>query len=59
MTTVQCSEKRYVQLQTRCKTGVLTHAEQQELQDLAQQKLFGMFKSDPSLLAVFKRLKDR
>ena len=50
---------RYFHLQTMRHVGNLTDAEKQELMDLAQQKLFNMIESDPDLLAVFKRLKDR
>ena len=51
--------QRYFYLQTLRHVGTLTASETEELQDMAQQKLFDMIKSDPDLLAVFKRLKDR
>jgi hypothetical protein len=50
---------RYFHLQTLRHVGSLTDSETEELQDLAMQKLFIMIESDPDLLAVFKRLKDR
>ena len=59
MTTIRWNQQRYNQLQTLRKAGLLDNDQKQELMDMAQQKLFDMIESDPSLLAVFKRLKDR
>ena len=50
---------RYNQLQQLRQADTLMLYEQEELMDMAQQKLFDIIESDPDLLAVFKRLKDR
>ena len=57
--TTTFNERRYNQLQKLRQDDALMIYEHEELMDLAQQKLFDMIESDPTMLAVFKRLKDR
>jgi len=57
--TTTFNERRYNQLQKLRQDDALMIYEHEELMDMAAQKLFDMIKSDPSLMAVFKRLKDR
>ena len=57
--TTTFNEQRYNQLQKLRQADALMIYEHEELMDMAQQKLFDMIESDPSLMAVFKRLKDR
>jgi len=52
-------QNRYETLQVLRKLDKLDENTEKELQDMAMEKLFNIIESDPSLLAVFKRLKDR
>ena len=50
---------RYYELQVLRKLEKLVENTGKELQDMAMEKLFNIIESDPDLLAVLKRLKDR
>ena len=50
---------RYYELQVLRKLDKLDENTDKELQDMAMEKLFDIIESDPDLLAVLKRLKDR
>ena len=52
-------QNRYNELQVMRKLDKLDENTSKELQDMAMEKLFNIIESDPDLLAVFKRLKDR
>ena len=52
-------QNRYNELQVLRKLDKLDENTSKELQDMAMEKLFNIIESDPDLLAVFTRLKDR